>query len=121
MVRPFVFANSEGGSVTSAAYSSYNAALPGHLPKTTLFLERPNPLGTASSAHGGGLVDLPRGRRNPNHAAWAAWSGEWKRGCQPAILNRVDYAACSFCLRDLRLTSVRRREASKLAWTGLIR
>jgi hypothetical protein len=45
-----------------------------------------------------------------------------KRGCQPAILTRVEvYAATYLGASDRRRTSVRRRVASRLAWTGLIR
>ena len=59
---------------------------------------------------------------NPNCAAFAAQRGEWKRGCQPAIQTKVGvYAACTLGASDRRRTSVRRRVANRLAWTGLIR
>jgi len=46
-----------------------------------------------------------------------------KRGCQPAIQTREVQAATSAptSASERRLTRVRNREASKLAWTGLIR
>jgi hypothetical protein len=71
----------------------------------------------------GGADSRQRRCLNPNCAAVAAQRGEWKRGCQPAIQTKVGvYAACTTLgASDRRRTSVRRRVANRLAWTGLIR